>query len=339
MHRVPVPVLVLLVVLATVGPTAAYEPRASLVVWGPAAAMADPTSGAAETDRLLRVCRDLDIARVHWMVDPERQRPDGVRRFLRRTAEAGVDVYALTPGTLQQHWIAPFRKDGRADHAVVTRWIDAVLDLEDLDSGARFAGVLLDVEPYSARAPGAWRRTWKNSGDGLRHPRNEAIARAYLELLDVVGTRLGDSPSRPVVGVAIPTWWDRADPGADFRIEVAGDHRTLAAHVQERVDFVAVMAYRAGADEAGRQRIVDDVAPTIARGPTEVLLETARPGGDGPARRETVHRGGVRRLRVIRDLLHGHFGATEGFRGVGYHAYLDAVGAGTRRWPESLPED
>ncbi len=333
MRHERLPVVVLLALLALVGSADARDPRASLLVWGPATDMADPDSGRAATERMLRVCRDLDVARVHWMVDPTRHDPNGVRRFLRQTAAAGVDVYALTPGTLQHAWIAPFRKHGRADAAVVTGWIDDVLDLEDPGSGAHFAGVLLDVEPYHARAPGAWRRVWKRTDDGLRHPRNDAVAREYLAMLDAVGARLGDHPARPVVGVAVPTWWDAAGDDGAFRIEVDGERRTLTAHVQARVDFVAVMAYRDGADAASRRRIVDDVAPTIARGPTEVLLETARPGRDGPARHETVHRGGLRRLRAIRDLLHERYAAAEGFRGVGYHAYLDALGAGTRRWP------
>ena len=208
MPRMSLQILVVLASLAAAGSTAAREPRASLVVWGPAFSMTDPASGTVETDRLLQVCRDLGVARLHWMVDPGRHHPDGVRRFLRRTAEAGVDVYALTPGSLQRRWIAPFRKYGRADPAVVTGWIDAVLDLEDLRTGARFAGVLLDIEPYSARAPGAWRRTWKGSGDGLRHPRNEAIARANLEVLVAVASGLGDSPSRQVGGSAFPTCRD-----------------------------------------------------------------------------------------------------------------------------------
>jgi LmbE family N-acetylglucosaminyl deacetylase len=336
---VPFSIVLTMALLATTGSAGAYEPSASLVVWGPAIGMADPTLGEARTGRLITVCRDLGVSRIHWMVDPGRQDPDGIRRFLRRTAAAGVDVYALTPGTLQQHWIAPFRKDGHADHVVVIGWIERVLNLEDLDSGARFAGLLLDIEPYHARPPGAWRRVWKTSSGGLLHPRNRAIALEYLALIDAVGARLGDDPSRPVLGVAIPTWWDGVDEHADFRIEVEGTSRTLAAHVQARVDFVAVMAYRDGADDDSRQRIVDDVRREIARGPTEVLLETARPGRDGPARHETVHHGGVRRLQELRDLLHDRFGNQDGFRGVGYHAYLDAVGAGTRRWPGPGQED
>ena len=71
MPRVPFSIVLTMALLATTGSAVAYEPSASLVVWGPAIGMADPTLGEARTGRLITVCRDLGVSRIHWMVDPD----------------------------------------------------------------------------------------------------------------------------------------------------------------------------------------------------------------------------------------------------------------------------
>jgi len=298
----------------------------ALFVWSPAVAMTDGGDDDDEAQRrLLARCERDGIGRIHFLIDPARHDRSSLRRFLVRARAGGVDVWALTPGGLQRAWVAPLRSRGAPDPGPVLDWLGRALALEDRDGGAAFGGIQVDVEPHTARAPGARRPAWRSGRQPLTRRRNVALVEGYLDLLDALAERSGGRR----IAATVPSWWDR--PDLDLRR--SGVRGSLLDHVRARVDLITVMAYRSAADRASREALLDDVEGEIAGGPTEVLLETARSARTGPGRRETLHAGGMRRFVEVRREMFARFGGRAGFLGVGAHAYLDAYASGTRRWP------
>lgn len=319
-------------------PTArAADKGDSLFVWGRALAMTDGLAddGVDDRERIRELVRfagtpGIDIDRLYFLVAPGRSDPTAVRTALRAAAAADIEVYALHPGSLQDTWAARFGRTREADHGVALRWLAAIAAIER--DGTRFAGIQLDVEPHAIRGRFG-RRLWRADGHGLAASRrNRELAAEFVELLREVARYRDRHAPHWRVGATIPAWFDRDDDVERYAPGPFGAEN-LAAAVQREVDHVTVMAYTDAGDGVERS-VLDAVLGEIARGPTEVVLETAKPGRRGPRRGRTLYREGLAGYAAIRAALERRYGRDPNYVGCAAHHYGAAFGAGTKRWPD-----
>ncbi len=322
------------------GRCAGSQRPAGLYVWGEAVEMTDGRADRGEPDsdaqdRLLRACLEgpLRIRRLHFLADPGSWDAGSVDRLLRAAAAAGIEVYAVPPGGMQDAWAGPFLRTGRADPRPVLAWVRSVLARGA--PGAKFAGVQLDVEPHRARARRLllFRPTaWDERGGGLSgSPRNRAIASEYLALLDAVRAELSRIEPRPRLAATIPTWLD----GEDLSSPDGNGGESWARLVQSRADFVTLMDYVGRGGESGAARAAEAIESEIAAGPVEILLETASPGmrRGAPRRGETLYGGGEAGLLDVVRRLEERFAGHPNFLGCAVHHYRNAYGSGAPGWP------
>ena len=305
-----------------------------MYVWRPAAAMTDgPVQGGLtdfeEQKRLIRFCTDPAVAvdRLYFLVDPDKADTGSLATFLRQSADAGIQVFAVPRGSIQDDWIRPLRTKQHAAHKVVLEWVAWILEFNRDHPEAGFTGINLDIEPHRA-SPVGGKPLWKRKREGLSDSKtNKGIARAYLDLLD----RISSAKEKLTLAVTIPAWYDGNDEPETFRFTAGGKRTTFAAHIQDRVDFITLMAYTDATEENGRDRLVRHVAGEIGNGPTEVLLETSPQGRSG--RNQTLLEEGEKALLKLERQLANKFGRQPNFLGTGVHHYRDAYGSGRRKWP------
>ncbi len=306
----------------------------SLYVWRPAAAMTDGRVRDGVTDfeeqkRLIRFCTDSAVAvdRLYFLLDPKDVDTGSLSTLLRQANEAGIQVYAVPRGSIQEDWIRPFRTRQPADHQVVLDWVSWIHRFNDGRTEPGFTGINLDIEPHRA-SPVGGKPLWKKKRKGLSDSKtNKRIARAYLDLLD----RVSSAKKKLTLAVTIPAWYDGNSQPKLFRLTAGGKRKTWANHIQDRVDFVALMGYTDAREEGGKDRLLRHVTGEIAYGPTEVLMETSRQGRSGKG--HTLYEEGEKALLKLERLLQKKFGRQPNFLGTGVHHYRDAYGSGRRKWP------
>ena len=295
-----------------------------MYVWRPAAAMTDGQSQDGVTDyeeqkRLIRFCTDPAVAvdRLYFLVDPNKADIGSLATLMRQTADAGIEVFAVPRGSIQDDWIKPLKMKQPADHLVVLDWIAWIRDFNGQYPESRFAGINLDIEPHQA-SPVGGKPLWKKKRQGLSDSKtNRRIALEYLDLLDLADVEKQELP----LAVTIPTWYDGNGRSKLFRLTAGGKRKTFSAHIQDRVDFVALMAYTDIREEGGKDRLMRHVAGEMEYGPIEVLMETSR-----QVRSEKA-------LLKLERQVTKKFGKQPNFLGTGVHHYRDAYGSGRRKWP------
>ncbi len=318
--------------------TAAPASARSMFVWRPAAAMTDGKIENGVTDyeaqkRLLRFCAapGVGITRLYFLVVPESVDPGSLATFLRQAGEAGVEIYAVPRGSIQDEWIKPVRKNHPADHDKLLTWAEKIAGYNRIDPDAGFAGLQLDVEPHLA-APEGRKTLWKKKRRGLGDSRtNKRIAREYLDLLDEMRRFLDDGSGSMKLAVAIPAWYDGNDRPSSFQLSAGGKRKSWAAHIQDRVDFVSLMDYSDARDREERKRLIRNVTGEVAYGPAEVLLETSRLGRKNKG--NTLYQEGEKALLQLERFIAKKLRKHPGFMGTGVHHYLSAYGSGSRKWP------
>lgn len=307
-----------------------------LYVWDAAVSMADGRGeDLTEQRALVEFCRapGVDVRRLYFLVDFERSATASLDRLLSDAAGAGIEVYALHPGSLQDTWVRPFPANRACDHAAVLSWVDRVLQHNQLGDAPerRFRGIQLDIEPHLARSRSG--TVWRERGAGLQSKRNARLAAQFLELLDRVRERMRAVDPTLQLAVTLPTWFDRHADGESYRLRYDGEQKLLAFHVMDRVDFVTLMDYVEDASSSSVRRAVDNVKDELAYGPAEVLFETSKLGGRWPRRAVTLYgRGEKAYLQLCRG-IEQEFGESENWVGCAAHHYLSAYGSGKRGWP------
>jgi hypothetical protein len=267
------------------------------------------------------------VKRLYFLVDPNKVDTGSLATFMRQAADAGIDVFAVPRGSMQHDWIKPFRTRQPADHLVVLDWIAWIHDFNGKYAESGFTGINLDIEPHRA-SPVGGKPLWKKKREGLSDSKtNRRIALEYLDLLDLAVLEKGEL----ALAVTIPTWYDGNGKAKLFRLPIKGERKTWAAHIQDRVDFVTLMAYTDAREEGGKERLRRHVAGEIEYGPTEVLMETSRQGRSGKS--HTLYEEGEKALLKLERQLAKKFGKQPNFLGTGVHHYLDAYGSGRRKWP------
>jgi hypothetical protein len=297
----------------------------------------DGVTDHEEQKALIRFCTDPAVAamRLHFLVDPNKVDTGSLATFMRQATDAGIDVFAVPRGSIQDEWIQPLRTKQPANHQVVLDWISWIHRFNAGHPEAGFAGINLDIEPHRA-SPVGGKPLWKKKREGLSDSKtNRRIALEYLDLLDLA---ILDKRALSLA-VTIPAWYDGNSKPKPFRLSAGGKRQSWASHIQDRVDFVSLMAYTDASEDNGKDRLVRHVAGEIEYGPTEVLMETSRQGRSGKA--HTLYEEGEKTLLKLERQLAKKFGKQPNYLGTGVHHYLDAYGSGRRKWPEhggSRPE-
>lgn len=289
----------------------------------------DGVTDFEEQKALVRFCADPAVAveRLYFLVDPDEVDTGSLATFMRQASDAGIDVFAVPRGSMQDDWIEPLRRNQPADHRVVLDWIAWIRDFNADHPESGFAGINLDIEPHRA-SPAGGRPLWKKKREGTADSKtNRRIALQYLDLLNRVSAANGGL----TLAVTIPTWYDGNEQPKRFRFTAAGKRKSFAAHIQDRVDYVTLMGYTDGTENGGKDRLLRHVAGEIGYGPAEILLETSRQGRSGKA--QTLYEEGEKRLFRLERRLQKKFGKSTHFLGTGVHHYLDAYGSGRRKWP------
>ncbi len=307
-----------------------------LYVWDAAVSMTDGRGeDEAEQRALVEFCRapGVDVRRLYFLVDFERSVPASLDGLLQQAAEAGIRVFALHPGSLQDTWVRPFPASRACDHAAVLEWVERVLGYNELreESERRFSGIQLDIEPHLARSRSG--TVWRERGVGLGSKRNARLAAEFLELLDRIRERMRAADSALQLVVTIPTWFDQHGGGESYRLHYDGEQKLLAFHVMDRADYVTLMDYVGNASSAAVRRAVDNVKDELAYGAVEVLFETSKLGGRGPRRGVTLYGRGEDAYFELCRRIEQEFGGTENWVGCAAHHYLSAYGSGKRGWP------
>jgi len=297
----------------------------------------DGVTDYEEQKALIRFCTEpaVEVDRLYFLVDPDKVEPGSLATFLRQSTDAGIQVFAVPRGSIQDEWILPLRTKQPADHQIVLDWVSWIHRFNDGHPEARFAGINLDIEPHRA-SPVGGKPLWKKKREGLSDSKtNRRIALSYLDLLDKVAS----SRSGLTLAVTIPAWYDGNSKPKSFRLTAGGKRQSWASHIQDRVDFVSLMAYTDAREDNGKDRLVRHVAGEIDYGPTELLMETSRQGRSGKA--HTLYEEGEKAMIKLERHLHKKFGKQPNFLGTGVHHYRDTYGSGRRKWPEhggSRPE-
>ncbi|WP_199747078.1 hypothetical protein [Aerolutibacter ruishenii] len=163
--------------------------------------------------------------------NPVRDRPELYRAFIRRAHARGIQVYALL-GSWYLHterYVLPrHRRAARAMLAGVLEYNAGAAPDE------RFDGVNYDIEPHLLDE-------WN---DASRH----RLLLGFLDMTaDLMADRRKSGQSLPI-GPAMPFWWD------GITLEWRGARKTVAEHVIDATDYVALMDYRNRAE--GRDSIL-----------------------------------------------------------------------------------
>lgn len=225
---------VLLCGLAWPAARAQGAPRAVWTLEKPSFAMLESRQVADEALSFLKRKR---VTTVYLYADafegrnPILDRPGLYRDFIRRAHESGIQVYALL-GSWYLHterYVLPrHRREARA-------MLRRVLDYNtSVPVAERFDGVNYDIEPHLLAE-------WS---DASRH-------RLLLGFLDMTADLMADkrkSGQSLSIGPAMPFWWD------GITLEWNGARKTVAEHVIDATDYVALMDYRNRAE--GRDSIL-----------------------------------------------------------------------------------
>ncbi|GAB3747080.1 hypothetical protein [Lysobacter olei] len=162
---------------------------------------------------------------------PVRDRPQLYRAFIRRAHARGIQVYALL-GSWYLHterYVQPrYRREARS---MVRRVLD-------YNAGSapeeRFDGVNYDIEPHLLDE-------WSDAS-------RPQLLRGFLDMTaDLMAEKRKSGQSLPI-GPAMPFWWD------GITLDWSGARKSVAEHVIDATDYVALMDYRNRAE--GRDSIL-----------------------------------------------------------------------------------
>jgi hypothetical protein len=210
-------------------------------------------------------------------------------RFLHRTKQKGIEVYAL------------FGKPSFAkteNHAKANAIVKAVLRHNETHPDAAFAGIQSDIEPY-----------YEFTGSGTTRPTDlRVIGPQYVaeiedqrELVDGYNEEMGKEIK---LEAAIPFWYNipaekHRTGRKPLRLVYNGFEGTITDQVIRLTDSVAVMSYRnndVGEDGvSGVARYVVDAARRYNRRHNShkkviIGLETNKPGSRGVIPKITIHK-------------------------------------------------
>ncbi len=213
---------------------------------------------AEERARLLAFCQTHGINRLLVQIYYDRADdgytvaiPDAYRSLIADASATGIVIEAL---------------DGAAEAAFAENrantlaHIRAILEFNRTQPrSARFAGIHLDIEPYTSDR-------WK-AGEV------QAVIREFLETATAIRDVVHASDSTLTVAYDIPSWFDQPT----FDIEHAGTRKPFSQHIQDLSDFVGIMSYRTSA--TGPNSAADIASDELAYGakidrPVYLSLET-----------------------------------------------------------------
>lgn len=217
--------------------TSAHAEGAPRAVWTwekPSFAMLESPKVADEALSFLKRKR---ITTVYLYADafdgrnPIREHPEQYRAFIRRAHASGIQVYALLGSWYlhtERYVLSTHRREARA-------MLRGVLDYNATSAAnERFDGVNYDIEPH------------------LLDEWNDASRqRLLLGFLDMTADLMADkrkSGQTLAIGPAMPFWWD------GITLEWRGVRKSVAEHVIDSTDYVALMDYRNRAE--GRDSIL-----------------------------------------------------------------------------------
>lgn len=204
-------------------------PARAMWVWETDKLLGDPAARAA----FIRFCRAHRIGLVFLqaLYQVRALRGGEIRCRLSRTGALGELL-----GEAARAGIAVDALEGRPEFALasghprVLALVRAVIEFNrQAPPARRFHGIHLDNEPYLLL--------------GFDGPQRAAILRQFLELNEKVMALLGRAPDRLSYGVDLPFWFD--DPAQELSFH--GVRQSVARHVLDLVDNVAIMDYRTAA--------------------------------------------------------------------------------------------
>jgi len=233
--------------------------------------------------------------------------PETLANYIRQAGQRGIRVHAL---------------DGAPNfallerHQVVLARVQAVLDYNESAAPAdRFAGIRMDVEPYTLDE-------WRAGGESRQAVMNQFLS-MNRKILNLMRTR---APGLPY-GVDIPFWFDGLDEAGNprFEIEFEGKRANLAVHLIRMVDNIGIMAYRNRA--TGPNSVFSlskgELEAADCEGATGVFIgvETKLPDGGGVP--ESVTFGHLTRADLDAALQEVEAAASvhPSFRGIAIHHY------------------
>ncbi|WP_143737505.1 fibronectin type III domain-containing protein [Microbispora sp. GKU 823] len=236
----------------------------------------------------------------------------------------GMKVHAtVAAGTRPPYLGALARYRDRA-----VREMERVLDYNLSSAPAeRFDGINVDIEPYSL--------PWFNSA-------KPDVQIQWLDTLRAMIARRDASGQPLLFGPAIPRWLDTSACCTD--IAYGGKTATMAEHIQDMADYVAIMDYRDQAD--GGAGIIAQAAGEIAYAerlgrPLSVVVgvETLDIATSGDPSSITFREEGRDALEAELAKVYQAFSGSPAFAGVALHHYdsyreLPTIWGPSARWPE-----
>ncbi|CAM3723342.1 Ig-like domain-containing protein [Marinicrinis lubricantis] len=155
------------------------------------------------------------------MLEDEREK---VRNFVSWAHEEGFQVQALIAGGTKPPYFGAYERY----HDIALREFEKVLNYNlSSEPAEQFDGVNIDIEPYIAA-------DFKSD--------KPSIQIQYLDLLRKIVERRDASGLNLPLGPAIPRWYDTSDTATD--IPWNGATKPLNEHIQELMDYIAIMDYR-----------------------------------------------------------------------------------------------
>ncbi|MFD0712054.1 Ig-like domain-containing protein [Paenibacillus sp. GCM10027626] len=239
-----------------------------------------------------------------------------VRGFVSWAHRKGYRVEALIAGGTNPPYFGSYERYREA----AVREFEKVLNYNiSSSSEERFDGINLDTEPYSLPD---------------FHAAYPSVQLQYLDMLAALMERKQASGLGLAVGPAIPRWYDSSDSAK--AITWNGSTKWLSEHIQDTVDYIAIMDYRDQAE--GSVGIIAqaqgeiDYANAIGK-PNSVVIgvETKDIADGGDPATITFHEEGRTYMEAELQKVYHAFEDNPAFAGIALHHY-DTVRTLPSRW-------
>ncbi|WP_433424548.1 Ig-like domain-containing protein [Microtetraspora malaysiensis] len=236
----------------------------------------------------------------------------------------GMKVHATVAGGTRPPYLGALAR--YRDRAVGE--MERVLDYNFSSAPAeRFDGINVDIEPYIL--------PWFNSA-------KPDVQIQWLDTLRAMIARRDASGQPLLFGPAVPRWLDTSACCTD--ITYGGTTRTMAEHVQDMADYIAIMDYRDQAD--GSAGIIAQAAGELAYAervgkPLSVVVgvETLDIATSGDPSSITFREEGRDVMEAELAKVYQAFSGSPAFAGVALHHYdsyrdLPTIWGESARWPD-----
>ncbi|MER6508431.1 hypothetical protein ABT158_16535 [Nonomuraea sp. NPDC001636] len=248
----------------------------------------------------------------------------GLRDLVAWAHGRGMKVHATVAGGTRPPYLGALSRYRERAVGEMERVLDYNLSAKPAE---RFDGINVDIEPYSL--------PWFTSG-------KPDVQIQWLDTLRAMIARRDASGQPLLFGPAVPRWLDTS--ACCTGITYGGTTRTLAEHVQDLSDYIAIMDYRDQAD--GGAGIIAQAAGELAYAerigkPLSVVVgvETLDIATSGDPSSITFREEGRDVLEAELAKVSQAFAGSPAFAGIALHHYdsyreLPTVWGPSARWPE-----